>query len=44
MGALSYFFERWSLSFWRIVKTPVGVPWPGFPVLTVATPMRMPFR
>src|SRR6185503_13009078 len=26
------------------VKTPVGVAWPGLPVLTVEIPMRMPLR
>jgi hypothetical protein len=27
-----------------MVKTPLGVPWPFDPVLTVVRPIRMPFR
>ena len=32
------------MSFWRIVKTPVGVRCPGFPVETGAFPIRIPLR
>src|SRR6266513_1247173 len=36
--------EVWCTSFSRIVKTPVGVGWPGRPVLTLDRAMRIPLR
>src|ERR1043166_5151364 len=44
IGALSYFFERCSCFFSRMLKTPPGVAWPVEPVLTDERPMRMPLR
>ena len=44
IGALPYVLEVWSLSLLRIVKIPVGVLWPGFPVETFATPISTPLR
>src|SRR5439155_19776287 len=36
--------DVWCTSFSRIVKTPVGVRWPGRPVLTLDRAMRIPLR
>src|SRR6266568_64445 len=36
--------DVWCTSFSRIVKTPVGVGWPGRPVLTLDRAMRIPLR
>jgi hypothetical protein len=44
IGALLYVFEWCMASFWRTVKTPVGVWCPGLPVLALETPMSTPFR
>src|SRR6266536_4519225 len=36
--------DVWCTSFSKIVKTPVGVGWPGRPVLTLDRAMRIPLR
>ncbi len=44
IGAFEYLLERCHLAFCRMVKTPVGVRWPGLPVDMVETAIGTPLR